>query len=273
MSAVEALPTTPSPVEPATREPRAGALPSLCPYLATLDGNWRSATAVREHRCMAVSPPVQLAAEKQRRLCLVDRHIDCATYSAAIGSRAGTAARTPGHSRPIARMTPVILDHGRFDLRIPAWRADRASGQAILVGVLGLTFVAILLARPSGDAGAIGPLGSDVASTAGTRAGVPTDAAAASPSDGPASTAAPERSDRPAATEAPSRASAPPPSTTPSSPASSATVTSGATYRVKSGDTLSAIAARFGTTTRVLVRLNGIADPSKLKVGQILKLP
>jgi lysozyme len=49
--------------------------------------------------------------------------------------------------------------------------------------------------------------------------------------------------------------------------------TSGATYKVKSGDTLSAIAARFGTTVRVLVELNGIADPSRLKIGQVIQLP
>jgi LysM repeat protein len=49
--------------------------------------------------------------------------------------------------------------------------------------------------------------------------------------------------------------------------------TSGATYKVRSGDTLSAIAARFGTTVRALVDLNGITDPSRLRVGQVLKLP
>ena len=46
-----------------------------------------------------------------------------------------------------------------------------------------------------------------------------------------------------------------------------------ATYKVKRGDTLSGIAARFGTTVKVLVELNDIKDPSKLRVGQVLKLP
>jgi LysM repeat protein len=150
-------------------------------------------------------------------------------------------------------------------------RADRASGQAILVGVLGLAFVAILLARPSGDAGAIVPLGSNAATSAGTTGGIPTDAAAASPSVGPARTVAPDGSDQPA-TEAPP-SSAAPGSAAPSSGATARPATSGATYKVKSGDTLTAIAARFGTTTRELVRLNGLADPSRLRVGQILKLP
>ena len=46
-----------------------------------------------------------------------------------------------------------------------------------------------------------------------------------------------------------------------------------ATYKIKRGDTLSAIAAKFGTTVKVLVKLNKIDDPSKIRVGQILKLP
>jgi N-acetylmuramoyl-L-alanine amidase len=56
-------------------------------------------------------------------------------------------------------------------------------------------------------------------------------------------------------------------------PASSGPATSGATYKIKSGDTLSAIAARFGTTVKVLVSLNHITDPSRIHVGQVLKLP
>ena len=44
-------------------------------------------------------------------------------------------------------------------------------------------------------------------------------------------------------------------------------------YRVISGDTLSSIAKKFGTTYQELARINGIADPNKIKAGQIIKLP
>lgn len=44
-------------------------------------------------------------------------------------------------------------------------------------------------------------------------------------------------------------------------------------YKVKSGDTLSAIAAKHKTTVSVLVKLNGIKDASKISVGQTIKLP
>ena len=44
------------------------------------------------------------------------------------------------------------------------------------------------------------------------------------------------------------------------------------TYKVKSGDTLSAIAAKYGTTVQTLVSDNNIADPNKIYVGQTLRI-
>ena len=45
------------------------------------------------------------------------------------------------------------------------------------------------------------------------------------------------------------------------------------TYVVQSGDTLSGIAARFGTTVQELVQLNDISNPNLIYVGEVLKLP
>jgi LysM repeat protein len=56
----------------------------------------------------------------------------------------------------------------------------------------------------------------------------------------------------------------------PSAPAS--TTIPSTTYTVVARDTLSSIAARFGTTTRNLMALNGITNANLLKVGQVLKL-
>lgn len=47
----------------------------------------------------------------------------------------------------------------------------------------------------------------------------------------------------------------------------------GPTYIVESGDTLSAIARRFGTTVEAMVVANGIEDPSKLYPGAELTIP
>ena len=43
-------------------------------------------------------------------------------------------------------------------------------------------------------------------------------------------------------------------------------------YEIKSGDTLSAIAAAHGTTVAELVRINGLKNPNRLQVGQRLHL-
>ena len=45
------------------------------------------------------------------------------------------------------------------------------------------------------------------------------------------------------------------------------------TYTVVAGDTLAAIAARFGTTSDAIVQLNGLGDPNALTLGQALKIP
>ena len=44
------------------------------------------------------------------------------------------------------------------------------------------------------------------------------------------------------------------------------------TYTVKSGDTLSRIAAKYGTTVAKLVEINGIKNPNLIRVGQVLGL-
>src|SRR5688500_14776875 len=46
-----------------------------------------------------------------------------------------------------------------------------------------------------------------------------------------------------------------------------------ATYTVRPGDSLSGIAAQFGTTWQVLKALNGIANENLIRVGQVLQLP
>lgn len=43
-------------------------------------------------------------------------------------------------------------------------------------------------------------------------------------------------------------------------------------YTVKSGDTLSGIAAKYGTTYQAIARKNGISDPNKIYVGQMLTI-
>lgn len=270
MSATEGLPAPPLSVEPGAPEGRTGALTALCPYLATVDGNWRSSRPDRDHRCTAVAPPVQLAPEKQRRLCLVADHMQCATYGAAAVAHPEPRDRVGRPSRPVARTTPVVLDHGRLDLRIPALRADHVSGQAVLVAILGIALGIVLFARPTGITGPAGAFGTDSSVSPRPSAVAPTDATGTSPTDTPIDPSASDQTPGPGGGTDPTGA---PSGSPPTVPPSQGPATSGATYRVRSGDTLIAIAARFGTTTRVLADLNGIRDPSKLQIGQILRLP
>jgi LysM repeat protein len=235
-------------------------LPRLCPYLAAVDGSWRSATVAREHRCGAVAPPAVLAAEKQRRLCLTPDYPTCATFEAARAARPIAHDRAPALPRPLARTTPVVLDHGRLAVSMPAFRSDRSAAQALLIVLLAIAFAAIVLARVTG--GAAPGTTTDASATPSTSA-----SDSASPSDAspaPGSTTAAEPSASLEAT--PGSGGSTPPSTPPPS-------TSSTTYRVKAGDTMIGIAAKFGTTPKEIAALNGITDPSSLKVGQTLKIP
>lgn len=44
------------------------------------------------------------------------------------------------------------------------------------------------------------------------------------------------------------------------------------TYKIKSGDTLSGIAAKFGTTVNKLAQINNISNPNKIYAGQVIKI-
>ncbi|MGB2693713.1 MAG: polysaccharide deacetylase family protein [Dehalococcoidia bacterium] len=65
------------------------------------------------------------------------------------------------------------------------------------------------------------------------------------------------------------------PTETPAAPAATATTKppSTTTYEVQPGDTLYAIARRFGVTVNALAAANGLADPSQINVGQVLRIP
>lgn len=70
----------------------------------------------------------------------------------------------------------------------------------------------------------------------------------------------------------PGRSSAPaakPPVATAPAP----TAVSAATYTVAKGDTLWGIARKLGVSAAELARVNGLNDPSKLKIGTVLKVP
>jgi LysM repeat protein len=243
---------------------------AVCPYLLAADGAWRSAFASRDHRCTAVVPPAILAPDKQRRLCLGVGHLECSTFVAAVAEREAARGAIPGRGphRAIPRTAPLVLDQGRLAM-LPGL-PDRGVGQGGLVALMAVAFGALAVTRLTGGGPNVGPAvvadgsppPSVVASSAPARTPAPT-APASSPDAGPTRTLVPSDVEPTPSSGA----------TAAASPAATPVATQAlATYTVKSGDTLSEIASAHGMTWQELAKINGIKDPSKLRVGQVLKL-
>jgi LysM repeat protein len=240
------------------------AVPRGCPFLLAENGGWRLDLPTREHRCAAFSPAAPLAPEKQARLCLTPGHTGCATYLASLAAREARLGVVPGERATrwgLARTTTVIEDPGGLRARLLGLVLDRRRWPAIPAVLLVTTLFILALSGFRGD--------------------IPANPIATS-SPGPA-TSGPQTAPPASAANAPPAAPSPttvPPSTPPTAtaPTPSAGTTANPTpalrtYRVQPGDTLSAIAARFGTTVKALVDLNDIANASQLSVGQVLLIP
>jgi LysM repeat protein len=225
----------------------------VCPYLIAADGAWRSARPSRDHRCGAIAPPPVLTPEKQRQLCLSEEHGTCATFRAARTRALGPPGSGPRPAPaeplwPIARTAPVVLESARPGLTSLPGIPGRASGQLLLAGLMVVAFIAVILARTSspGPASTVPPASPSVAITP-------------SPTPRPTPRPTPSPSISASAEVSPS--------------ASTAAAASPSTYTVRRGDTLLAIAERFGVTVRALTEANGITDPSLLRIGQTLTIP
>ncbi len=153
--------------------------------------------------------------------------------------------------RQFARTTPVVVDRGRASFGLPSFGDRRQLGQIGLVVLMVAALGAILLAR----------LG---------QPGTPGLAAGGSPSPNGSLAASPQPT--PSPTPPPSTSPGPSASSPAKSPAASPT-SKPQTYKVKSGDTLSSIAARFHTTAKIIEQLNDIKSPFVIHPGEVLKLP
>ena len=100
---------------------------SMCPYLAAADGAWRSTTVAREHRCGAVAPPA-LARRREAAPAVPDRRLTSSARHSRPPERPDRSGPSapPTLPRPLARTTPVVLDHGRIAITIPALRSKRS---------------------------------------------------------------------------------------------------------------------------------------------------
>lgn len=259
----------PVPPQRAGRRRDAGAVVEVCPLLVSEDGAWRSAYASRDHRCWAVRPPAALNLAKQRDLCLTPAHAACSTFLATQAPRradeVGSAAPDAEDGSllwPSVRLTPLVLEPSRGRTGALAATSGRTGSQALLVGLMVVAFVVLVIARTTAPSQApsatpdssVISVASPVPRVTPSPAASPTGPASASPAPGGSPTPSGSVGVTPAATVSP-------------------TPSVGRRYTVQSGDTLSGIAARFGSTVKAIAEANGITDPGLIRVGQVLIIP
>lgn len=214
-----------------------------CPHLASVDGPWHGAAPSRAHRCRLLASG-RPTLERQREHCLTAAHISCPTWLETHDEE--HPRQRPG---PFVPTAPVVLEGP--GLALPSDAAARRLAGPLTIAVVGVALGALVLSRGPLAPGS-SPAGDDRASPA------------------PSGTVAP-------ATPVPSRAPTTAPTAVPSGPPAPTPRPSATprprTYTVRSGDTLSGIAARFGTTVAKLAALNKISNPSLIRRGQVLKIP
>jgi LysM repeat protein len=172
--------------------------------------------------------------------------------------------RPPTLPRPIARTTPVILDHGRMAITMPAIQGGRSIGQAALVILMVLAFALIVVAKLSGGGGSTPVGAADASPTARPTADASLTSGSARPTTDPTLAPSADPAGSPASSADPGSSA---------SPAGATAQPATQTYKVKSGDTLIGIAAKFGTTPKAIAKLNNITNTANLRIGQVLKIP
>ncbi|HJP88718.1 MAG TPA: LysM peptidoglycan-binding domain-containing protein [Candidatus Limnocylindrales bacterium] len=253
---------------PADDEAAAPPGPRGCPFLLADGGGWRLDVPSREHECTAVSPAAALSLEKQSRLCLTAAYSSCATFLASMGAR-GTrlGAAAPEHATRwgLTRTTAVIEDAGGMRSRVTSAITDRGRWPAV-PAVLLLTGLIVL-----GLSGLRGTPASSIATPPATAPSV-----IATATTNPTSPATTRPTEAPPTSGPSSLPSVPPTSAPTARPTIVPPPTPGPsfrTYTVRDGDTLSAIASKFGTTSKAIADLNGIKVSTTLHAGDILKIP
>jgi LysM repeat protein len=206
-----------------------------------------------------VSPPAVLAVEKQRRLCLDAGHLDCSTFRAATAARDGDPTRATRWG--FARTSPVVFDTRPFAVPVELDGRGRPVAQAALVGLMAVAFGAVAISRLADGGGAV------------------LDASSSPPSNAIASPAASPGATPGTVTPGPTIVDVTPTPTPPSPPptlgptATPTAVPVGRSYTIQSGDTLYAIAVRFGTTVQAIQAANGMGASTVIRAGQVLLIP
>jgi LysM repeat protein len=239
---------------------------SVCPWLGLVDDpatHFSFPSTV--HRCHADGLAIEPA--KQARDCLTAQHIACARYRPPAPAASKALLLPPATTRP-----PVERVRGaNSPTSSPGTDRLPRPRRIVKIGLFVVLLIAVawgglaIGSRLAGQLGghSAGPVGSGAVEAPGSSVSIPP--ATASSSAVPPGTPSPLPSPTPAATPAPTLSPTPAPLPT---PAPTAVV-----YVVRSGDTLSQIAVRYGVTVAALVTANGLKDPNVITVGQKLVIP
>ena len=236
----------------------------VCPLLGLASDRRVAVDGVdNSHRCYAEADSIPLERQQQAQLCLTPTFERCERFQAHLARAGRGSGRT-------------ALGDGLVSTRLllapePAWRgiAGRARrgprGPLVAVGVvaLGVGLGGVALASAVID-GRI-QLGGATPSPTPSATTVPSRTQTPRPSPSP--TVIPTSSPTAAPTPTPAPTSVPTVAPTPAPPPPQQT------YTVVEGDTLAAIAQRFGTSVEALQEANGIEDPDEIVIGQVLVIP
>jgi LysM repeat protein len=238
----------------------------VCPFLA-LGEDHRTAVAGydADHVCRALEPAASLDRSRQLQLCLTEEHRTCERFGAIEKERRVSAAtQWPPAPDAVIGSTRLVIEPDPSWREIGAGAVARRGGRRLAVG--GAAAVIGVVAVASGATGGIGRwLGSDGPSAEPSQASVPAS---------PRSPVAPSFQGEPpslAPTSAPTQAATPAPTAAPTAVPPTAAPTP-QTYVVQAGDTLGAIATRFGTTVAAIQAANGLPN-TVINIGQVLVIP
>ena len=238
--------------------------PAACPHLGKLDDDdtyYRFACG--DNRCWRLKTPAEVVSDHQTTFCLGTRYAECPIYT--------TGKAPPNIVARGGRSKPAALPGNTFN-----WRIWVVVLEVLLLIGAGAALLITVLMQPAAPAGynGLAPLATpqSVISPPPTMSAVailPTPRAAASPTSLDA-TFTPTATVTPEATVTPGE-------TATFTPAPAGDVPIGplnlVVHSVQTNENLITIAARYNTTTEVLMKVNGLSQERLIQLGQVLVAP
>ncbi len=226
-------------------------LSSICGYLQSADGAYRSNQPDEGHRCTAQDPPGTLPLAFQESFCLTDRHPRCEMYKYA--QEASGAAVVP----PQQVAAATVQSSGR-SMALPFGSSGDGSSRRptiIAAGIGGIVIFIILLAFGLGScSGETAVPGADASASP---AGQETGEATSEPTPEPTPTPEPDPGSTSEATVAPVAPQL------------------AILYEVQEGEALMAIGEKFGVSRRRIIKANeGMEDKKPyVEAGDVIVVP